>query len=651
MSRDDRIFAGYVAVVACAYLVLALLGITQSSIGTSGLQTDGQTSSGVVFGDPRPIRGDEFSRSSPFVLGEAASGDSDFYSPLGQDPSVTATTANYTLFEHIVFFDRSLVQAAAGLPDDMQFAAYWWLWVAVTAVALPLLLRFWGVPLPLMLLGTAAILISPSNAWWSNSPVQPVALSAVVASAIGLAWKNPGRWRPAWLIGLALIGALCLARLPFAYLPFSLPIAAAIIIPTFMMGVARKQTRRVTVLFSVAVVALGGALALGVILENQAAFEALNNTLYPGERRSTGQLLNLGFVFGAPFLGLLQSNPELVGTNQSELSTGWSFLAVPALIVAAARRPAALQRVAAIALAFILGCMFSWVLYNWPQGIGTAIPLVSAIPPQRMAAVLGIPAVLAIVVSLTSIWDDAGPERPSRFRTPLTVAAAVLFLLLIAGSTLQTTYLPGLTPWLVLRVALYASLCLVALMVKHPSVRAVGAALAVLGMSATVWRAAPLMDGLGDIRNSTAATTVVNLAGGREPGDGYWAADAWPLSTLLTSNGIPSLSGDQWTGPSDQWLVLDPDRRFETAWNRGASVVSFVWDPTATQPTISNPQSDQIVITVSPCDPALQELDLKYIITQQELEAPCLTSVGQFRFSGTEVQVYEIAKQPQLPTR
>ena len=161
---------------------------------------------------------------------------------------------------------------------------------------------------------------------------------------------------------------------------------------------------------------------------------------------------------------------------------------------------------------------------------------------------------------------------------------------------------------------------------------------AIGAMTSVVWQVAPVMVGLGDVRDSRAAALVRDAAA--TTGEGRWAGNSWELTALLTANGVPGLGGDQWTGPSDAWLVLDPDREYEEAWNRGASVVGFRWTQAREEPVILSPQADLIIVEVSPCSDRMRDLGVVGVLSTMPLTADCLGSGEQFRYSGGTRYLY-----------
>ncbi len=372
---------------------------------------------------------------------------------------------------------------------------------------------------------------------------------------------------------------------------------------------------------------------MGVLAENGQAAQALAETAYPGQRRTAGTALDIGFLLGAPFLGILQDDPGLLAKNQSELSSSWTILGIAALLVVAAVRPLRASRHALLALGFILAGAFTWILYTWPE-IGEAIPLMSNVPPFRLAAVIGIPATLAFALAIAPLWTSQPDVGRRRARLGLTLSIGTVLALLFAGSHLQADYLPELSSVRIALISLAAALGIALMAADTARARQVGAVVLMVGMAATVWRVSPVMDGLGDLRDSQASDRVVELAGTRSPEDGYWASDSWDVSALLTANGVPALTGDQWTGPTDLWRTLDPGGDYENTWNRGASVIYFAWDTAATAPLITLGRPDQILVRASPCDPALRELDLAFAVSATPLSAACLRDEGTIDYSG-----------------
>ena len=140
--------------------------------------------------------------------------------------------------------------------------------------------------------------------------------------------QHPSRAISAMTPLLTAVGALACTRIPFSYAPWSLPLAAAVIAITAVTLICDRERRRVGVLLLLATGALAAVVTLLILWQNAAAFEAIQQSLYPGQRRSSGENLGLARVFAAPFEGWMQDPPNPAGGNPSEFSSSWTFLAV-----------------------------------------------------------------------------------------------------------------------------------------------------------------------------------------------------------------------------------------------------------------------------------------------------------------------------------
>ncbi|RPI22766.1 MAG: hypothetical protein EHM57_04875, partial [Actinobacteria bacterium] len=287
--------AWYRGIVALAFALAVLLGISSSSIGVGLLTDSGAPSEDIVAGVPRGIRSDEFLRTTPWRLGTMVSPPEVFDTPLAADPSIGTVTPTAGVFETLVFFDAALVEwLAPVLPDAQLFAAYWWLPLLVVLLLLPVWLGQLGVRLWIAAPTTLLVVLSPAVAWWSLWPMLPLAWATAAATL--LVWATVRHARstsvhPAAVAAAALSGVL-MSRTALAYFPWAVPIGVAILGPSVLLILTgRRRLRRLAM---VGVAGMAAAVVLtGVILENADAFSAATSTIYPGTRIVTGTATNL----------------------------------------------------------------------------------------------------------------------------------------------------------------------------------------------------------------------------------------------------------------------------------------------------------------------------------------------------------------------
>lgn len=619
------------------FVVLSLFGVTNSSIGVEMLDSAPEAEDGVVLGSPRPIRSDEFLRTTPWRLGTTLSSPDAFQSPLTTDPSLAAATPNDGFVEYVVFLDATIVELLGPiLPDTFLFAAYWWLPTIIVLLTLPLWLGHLGVRREIAWIATALVVLSPAVMWWSMWALLPLAW--VLPASLLILWataKATERGRlGVWSVIAAVVAGMFLARTALSYFPWALPLGAGILLPTILFALRKEQF---WVRAAVSAIAAGsGLVALGaVMLENWTALGVLADTVFPGTRLSTAAALNPGFVFGAQHLGILRDDPQISTLNQSEISSIYTILIVPSvlLLVVLSRRAWSYARTWATvgSLVIILVVFLAWVSTDLPTAIGTALPGLNRVPPARLAQVIGV----LVVILFAFVLDRYARFRDDDTSQPVVIAAAAGSTLLVsvwAGTLLRSSELNGLSLSSVWVVS-FALAAAVGLAVWQPN-RTVALVPLALGAAAIVLLANPMMVGLGGLRSGP-AVDLIRAHTDQEAGVSRWSSDNLQSDAILMANGIPALSGQQWTGPAeDAWLILDPGRVYENEWNRGASYIVIAPTPGVAPSEIESPQADIIIVRVDPCDPALSQLSVDHMIASSPIESACLVPIGEFTLGG-----------------
>jgi hypothetical protein len=624
--------------VAVVYIVLSLSGLTTSSLGIDYLsETRGEHAPGVLVGTPRFIRIDEWNRGTPWLLGLMARGDDGFASPLAfPDVALVAPTAR-DVPSALLHWEALAAKTASILPDSLVFAAIWWSPVALVAALLPLWLSRLGARPGIAVATTSLVLLAPANHWWSLGPLgvlAPPLLGAVLALAALDRWRVRG----ADLLSVCAIAvsALCVARAGLGYAPWTIPLTTAVFVPTLAAALS-SVGRRLAVTFLGGVFAAGVVLA-GLIVARSDAVDVIAGTVYPGDRRSLGEFVGLGLLFGAPHTWILEAGTMIArGTNESEVTSGYLLLAVPSLVLATAIGWRALPvRAPAIAASgVLLGCL-TWVTFDWPASIGHKLGPATLVPPDRLAQVVGLVATIVFGLVL-SAWADA--PRGDRRVVVAVVFGLTALVTVLGGRTLRDEALPQL-PWgAIVFVSLVVALA-VALAIWRPDRPLALAALPVVALLVVV-DANPLQHGLGDLRGSRAAKTVTDE--GRSLGKSdRWASDDPSFDALLMANGQRSLTGQQWIGPqAPAWALLDPHDRSRWSWNRGASYIRFQWTPG--KPTrIDTLGEDSIRVRIDPCAPGLKRLGLALVVSSGALDAPCLVPKGRIAWGEVDRWVYGV---------
>lgn len=634
---DSRLAAVWAAVVVAVWLLLGIFSITVSSLGV--MISDVPTESGIVAGEPEALRGDEYARQTPLLLGLSAVGNTDFVTPLTNDPFLTSAVPSGPtgeLIESVLFPEFAVMAWGQSLPEGPLFALSFWFTAAAVVALTPVILVAFGVRFPIAAVATLLMAVTPVVAWWSLRPLFSIFPGVLAVACWIAAARTRGRFRWLGLVVLAVIAAIALARIPWSYPPYSLPLSGGVLAIGAIYLLGYRATWRNFLFAAVVSVVGAGLLTLLILRLNEGAFEALSNTLYPGERRMAGQDIGLARAFGAPFNGVLQFDSPVVDSNASEVSSAWSFAIVlwAAMVIASWRGADRAWRVRTVLVAVVLAVGFSWFLIDWPVALGESIPGLNLVQPTRMGQIWGLIVVLAVALAFRG--------RP---RWPLIAVTGVATALLLyaAGQDFVATFLPEISPLALIAIPLAVAAIVALLMASSPVWRTLGIILALTGAVLTVFLVNPIQRGLKPMRDTVVSQEIVSLAGDRNPAQGLWATDTFWFGALLAGNGVPALSGETWTGPSDKWLLLDPTGTYENVWNRGVSKTLFVWQPGVNEPILEAPYPDDIRITVDPCAPVLDQFNVTFVASAQPLDAPCLTERLTGLWAGAPFTVYQRA--------
>ena len=304
------------------------------------------------------------------------------------------------------------MELGPSLPDEMLFAARWWLPFLVLALAAPAYFRrLTGSRSVGYLIGSLMVL-SPASAWWSFGPLTPLAWS--MAGAVMMLRAKDAFTRERWVAGVVdvLIAGGMLARTIYGYQPWGVVLVPAIVLTAAASAVlfapAWKRGLGAVLGAGVAAVAMVGLLAW----EHRAEIATVTSTVYPGARRATGGANTVQDLFAATSLEVLTDNLPIGNSNYSEISSSYAVVLVWLLLLIAhgLRFNSRNQRAVLYTALGITAAWTAWSTINFGS-IGFRLPLVNTVPPNRSADVLGYLALLVLGLTLPlvkrSTWTFA----------------------------------------------------------------------------------------------------------------------------------------------------------------------------------------------------------------------------------------------------
>lgn len=620
----------WIGTVLIGFFILVVTSITNSSVAYlnySGVKPE----PGVILGAPNPIRSDEYVRWSPQFIADTKFGKSvslmDYQSSTEYELVDSSIPKKLIELSNLDFQVKSAIEKL--LPIEMAFAFDWWFYVALALIFLPLLINLFGPPLSIAIPATLLIFFSPSNQWWSNGQIQIFGIAApafyfFIAGFLESSFKNKVTTKG---FSFFVISSIFLAQLPFQYQPWSIPISIFVGVMALSVVFFNFENKKYLIKILSLYLIASLILILTRILVERDSFELLANTVYPGQRRIEIEPVNYSVLSSVLTLQLrLLSAPVKFG-NSSEAAI--SFFEIGLLLVFLLpiffyfRKLNTSAKVLVVSTG-TLGVFSLWVYGVWPDSLlmGNLLTFVSQ---DRLAQLIGNLALLALPIAMYTFWNF---PKSNRKKTEFYLLFTLGIAFYLSNQDISN---PGnvfrIQPYELgqIRIALIIYFLILGLFFVSKKIGTIAIWIAIIfaGLLAQVIN--PIQHGTGDLLNSDLAKQIQQI---ELTDSGTWASNSRELDAVLIANVNNMLSGQQPNGPNNNsWRKFDPEESQNSVWNRASSFVIMNWISDESI-GIENPANDVIQININPCNSVLADFNLKWILSNSELNYSCLTQTS-----------------------
>ena len=627
-------------------LAVFVVLMTFTAFGISGsstplLATDAGSGDSVVFGLPRSIRSDEWIVHTPMVISQVEN-NSPRYGDIGVGSHDMSILSDLPVLDWTAVFHPNH-WAYPILPIDNAYAFDWWSVGAILVLGTYCFLLVVTGSLRWSILGALFLYGSPYLHWWYTASVfTAIGWMAFAGAFLLIAVTSTGRRR----IVFSALGAFSLVCFALViYPPWQIPAAIAVAGVTSGALWTRWRTNAASlrsIVTAGAVMAVLTLIPLGVfVLTRRPAMNAIAHTVYPGARVIPGGSLPWTHLFSSWFgLNYLTNGSGMRGAlfpNESEASS-FLFLGVTLLFALPLvwRFVAPLGdrlRGVMIATVAVMALFLTQLFVGLPK-IVARVTYLSVVPEPRTLIGLGFSSMVLVVAIGVSLERFEIPQRTKWFATAVLVAVSAVCVIGLAQDFRSVHAAMGSR---LIAVAVIAAVASAALYLWRPLV-SVGV-IALFGLMVSV-PVNPLVNGISQARDSLVVSKVRTISSAPN-GDGAWVAETSPLASLLTTAGVQNLSGVNLYPNVAAWEIIDPSHTYENSWNRYSQAV-WSFDTNLKAAVVALPQADMVEVKINPCDPVLDKFNLRHIVTETRVAAPCLRlqeeSVGPY---GVPVFFYE----------
>ena len=633
--EKHRYLFGGILLLTCVAFQISGSSLAMWSVYTTGISSsESLLDSGVVFGIPRGIRADEWAVLTPMVLSQRVNGFWAVSEILRGTATDVTTTYGAPALALVGLFRPFYLGYLIGNEYGLSF--------------------FWFGRLIALFLASyeCAKVYTKGNKWFSAAAAVMIAFSAPVQwwfSTNGfvdmLIWGQTAvvlfnlYIRPRIRTGKRILYALGLVECGGAFIFTFYPaqeVPLVYIFGALIIGTVINGWKRFDFSWKRDTVIIGGALVIflilgaGVLYQSKDTVAAISNTVYPGQRFSTGgSVSNLSWLLGWEQSFFLPVDAwNAVAGNSCEAAQVVSLFPLGVLLsmyTVVIRRKIDWPLI----LMAIVQLMFVVFLYaGFPVWL-SKVSLLSNVTEGRLRPVMGYLEIFLLFRSLCLLHELPEVIRNrDRFR----VWAPILCLIPAFGfSVAMGLFDPAFLRKAYLVPGFIAVYCMLFFLAGSRSRKAQASFLAVVcvtvGLSGMTVN--PLQVGTDPLEEGETAQVIRETVVGDPTGKWITSEALWVFNNLPVVFGAPTVTSTNVYPAVENWMKLDPDGRYADIYNRYAHFnVSLNGADTTFE--LLNPDLVQLNLDAK----ALKTLVVRYVLSgraysQEEIEAFGLSYIKQ----------------------
>jgi hypothetical protein len=579
--------------------------------------TDSASPGGLLLGEPREVRSDEWMVWTPAVIAQFQRGFPAENPALGAGKSpflYSLPVRHYTMWFRPQLYGFFLF--------DLDWAYAWYWNVKVFGLLTSMFLLFWTLTRnsAVALFGSLWVFFSNYVQWWFSSPAMlPEMLSSwALALVAALVLLQTIGWRTR--VCAATVFVLCSVNFALClYPPFQIPLLylGLIVFGTYLFAREKTDPKRRgwqgVLCLAAACIAVAAVLA-PFFVECRSTFESLSLTSYPGSRRSHGGELGWMELFSG-LMNIFNSEsayPDSFG--QPNGAANFLPLWVP-VFACTARILFTEPRKHAVAIGVfaLLIALNVYALCPLPGWFCNAT-LLSFCTGVRALLAIGVANVLFVVLTFPILKSQVAIMQKRSLLGLVGISSCLVWFYLWSSVPANPIFL---APWRIL-MFFAINVGLIVVLLKSPG-RAFAPVLIGL-LVASNGLVNPVMVGLDPLLKATPATAIQDLVR-RDPTSAWAAYESNHLSEFLMAMGANVVSGVKTVPDLDFYKLLDPDGRYRTIYNR-YSFAFFLFRRDRDSVGIRSVGFPTHLVSIHPLHPALRARNVRYFLFTQPFADP-----------------------------
>ena len=616
--------------LAIIFLVLLLssLHLNGSSVGiyNAVLSKHVKEDQNLLFGVPRAIRGDQFLVALPMLISQ----------DINNEPITNQDMGGGTSLGQQVFPSRTAftIFKPTQLPflfsnnTNFSYALSWWGEFGLLVISIYLLLlQLTNKNLLISILGSLIFLAAPLLQWWNQTAI--------------IAWISLGLffflrlilekdWKKSIFYGLGLSYTMT-AFVFQLYPPFQIVVAYVALFVALGMIINNWQTVKKNLKISLPIFILSILVAGIVLLLYFRQFEdvvnIITNTVYPGKRFISAGGGTITKLLDGFYNVLLQKDSNISAFGNQSESSSFFILFPPIILWVIYKNVLRLFEHKnidwlGISISFVLLIFSAFYLLPIPD-IVSKFSLFYLIHPQRVLMGFGFGSyILMFYILSNKIYLSNNKIVDSIFTAVLSISYGALIYLIGKNLYLLSpsffSYPTQVNPILMIIAASLFACLLIFFLLKGSQKLFLGLIFSFSILS--TFYINPLYKGLDILINTDLAKYIQEVS---TEDDSKWVAyNHNYLAQYALANNASIINGMHLYPQFKIWETLDPEKQYLDVYNRYAHINISEYEEGEEYIRLLYP--DALEVNISPCDERWDYLNVKYIITYQEMSYSCL---------------------------
>ncbi|GAB4038046.1 DUF7657 domain-containing protein [Spirosoma gilvum] len=619
LIRFDKRLKWFMGICVGLFLLLTLSKIHSISLALwNQLMPDGSNPKrGLISGEPRRIRMDDYAVGTPWILSQANKGFPTENLTIGGEkaPILVTPTKHFSVLFKPDQWGFFIFDVERGYAWMHNFRVMFALIGATLMLLLLTRNNFW-----LSVFGSVWLFLSSGTQYWMYIPTPMIAaMSLIFVASVYLIYSDNPK---AILLSAVALAWLLMDYALILYPPYELPLGYVLV--CLLLGYIlnnielNRMAKRWPIKAGAAVLALGltGIAFWSFYSDVKPTLDAIMNTVYPGKRSELG---GTGFIANwfSEYFSWMVSDTKLPSNwlNSCEQSHYITF--APIIIPCALISFSLYRKIDWVVLLLITFVIFGyiWIEVGFPEWLAK-LTLWSMSPTRRTQIPFGIGNVLLTLAYL--YYLSTLPIKANTLYTAIGVAGVLAYMIYAANVNVDDSAGFFKMGQLIMPTVFFAavgSLLLFSWDVPYRNL--------LFGSAITLFllpnlRINPVSKGMAPITDHLLYKTVQSIHA-QEPNAKWVVFGGQYVAYMVTATGVDVLSGVKYIPPRSVLKVLDPTMKRDSAYNRFAHTIYTSYVDGRDSVIIQNTFEDGYTVAMDPCSPKLKQLNVKYVVFDHTL--------------------------------